>query len=266
MMGAIDGPDAESYPVTPQQQAPSYRGQDRSMTVDDLHRSQQPPIRGVLREMRNLRTTTEHSNLQRGLSPGKENSLPLGISDLRHSADSSFPKFLRIPAERDMNDGFKLPHIPVSAWNDPTQQHGKGVPEMPLLHLNQAPSNFFQGLHKTTPGQFPIHPPPYDHSQSNQLSSQDGHLGMPLLKMPKQESAFLNIGQPPGFGRLVPPEYVIGHHQEVQQRELEKQRHLEEFHRQYVKEQTEMDKQRFGHQLLSVKTQRVQESYGIKKR
>ncbi|XP_048256398.1 uncharacterized protein LOC124134597 [Haliotis rufescens] len=265
MMGAIDGPDAESYPVTPQQQAPSYRGQDRSMTVDDLHRSQQPPIRGVLREMRNLRTTTEHSNLQRGLSPGKENSLPLGISDLRHPADSSFPKFLRIPAERDINDGFKLPHIPVSAWNDPTQQHGKGVPEMPLLHLNQAPANFFQGLHKTTPGQFPIHPPPYDHSQSNQLSSQDGHLGMPLLKMPKQESAFLNIGQPQGFGRLVPPEYVIGHHQEVHQRELEKQRHLEEFHKQYVKEQTEMDKQRFGQQLLSVKTQRVQESYGIKR-
>ncbi|XP_067677557.1 ciliogenesis and planar polarity effector 1-like isoform X1 [Haliotis asinina] len=262
MMGAIDGPDAESHPITPQHQAPSHGSQDRPVAVDDLHHSQQPPIRGVLREMRNLRTTTEHS--QSGRSPGKENSLPLGISDLRHSADSSFPKFLRIPAERDMNDGFKLPHIPMSAWNDPTQQHEKGVPQMPLLHLNQAPSSFFQGLQKTSPGQFPINPPPYDHSSSNQFpSSHHGHLGMPLLKMSKQEPAFLNIGRPPAFGRLVPPEYVIGHHQEIHQRELEKQSHLEEFHRQYIKEQTEMDKQRFGQQLLSVK--RVQDSLVTKK-
>ncbi|XP_063430132.1 uncharacterized protein LOC134712479 isoform X1 [Mytilus trossulus] len=259
----------------------------QSMVMGELSgsRRQKSPgranIGGTLKELQNLQ---ENTNRRRSKSPrgqghrsdvNKENYQSLGG---QQGSVNLIPKFLRMQAERDEGE-FRLPHIPIPAWEEP-QQPPPGIGRdfgMPLLQLNAgyAPSQLFPGSYRVPQGQYPPPPPPYgmvsqppndtplppmyqSMFQRIERRENDGptKMDMPLLSLPKDKD--LLGPSDAAFGRLLDPHLIISHEQEIKQKELLKHKHNLDFLRSHVENLEDLEKQEEdkGKQLLSVNLKR----------
>ncbi|XP_052090443.1 uncharacterized protein LOC127727068 isoform X2 [Mytilus californianus] len=240
-------------------------------------------IGGTLKELQNLQ---ENTNRRRSKSPhgqgyrsevNKENYQSSGA---QQGSVNFIPKFLRMQAERDEGE-FKLPHIPIPAWEERgPQQPPPGMGRdfgMPLLQLNAgyAPSQLFPGSYRVPQAQYPPPPPPlgmlsqppndtplapmYQNMfQRIEKRENDGpaKMDMPLLSLPKHKD--LLGPSDAAFGRLLDPHLIISHEQEIKQKELLKHKHNLDFLRSHVENLEDLEKQEEekGKQLLSVNLKR----------
>ncbi|XP_021376995.1 uncharacterized protein LOC110465482 isoform X2 [Mizuhopecten yessoensis] len=299
-------PPLRRYPRRPHSQSPSrgegrmtenrgtspMRGSrgnslDRStMRLEELDHSgrsrsaKKGSVGGALTELKNLQGSANRSRALSGSrsppksrlgGPDRKTEVKENIN-VQHSQQLSnepihfIPKFLRIPAERDMNeDQVKLPRIPSQAWREKDDEYADKPAEnisIPLLNVYGAhvPSRLFPGVNKFPGNQIPQvasqnppygPPPQYFESYTDQQSS-DQSIGIPLLKMPNETKPFLGPRPEPSFGRLLAPHLILGSEQERHQQEMAKQKHAREFHRQQVENLEELEKQRFGENRLHI--------------
>lgn len=247
-------------------QLPVQDHMTQSMNMGDLNASikrKQSPRRGhiggALQELQNLQENTgrRRSKSPRGFPQqqrsevNKENYSNLGG---QHESVNFIPRFLRVEAERDEPE-FKLPHIPVPAWEERGPQQPPAMVKdfgFPLLQLNAgyAPSQLFPGSHRVPQGQFP--PPPPRISQpippdtplpdmyknmfqrmENRDKEVQANSGMPLLSLPKDKD--LLGPSDAAFGRLLSPSLIVAHEQEMKQKDLLKHKHNLEFLRSQVR-------------------------------
>lgn len=216
-------------------------------------------VGGALKELQNLQEATSKS--------GKS---PIGFQQrIEVNKENFIPRFLRIEAERDDSE-FKLPPIPVPAWEDRGQQHPGMVKDFgfPLLQLNAgyAPSQLFPGSHRVPHGQFPPPPPRISQPPPAELPlpamyqnmflrmehKESAKTGMPLLSLPKDKD--LLGPSDASFGRLLSPNLIIAHEQQMKEKELLKHKHNLDFLRSQVEnlEELEKEEEEKGKKLLSV--------------
>ncbi|KAL5022909.1 hypothetical protein ScPMuIL_002064 [Solemya velum] len=196
---------------------------------------------------------------------------------------------------------------PFQAWTeDGERNQNSNVAPMPLLHLEEgkAPSGLFKGLFRVPgtvsqqfssprvpsqephysgaqpPTQYPPrqaelppprqveYPPPRQPILPPSGDTTPVPVSMPLLQLPVESRPFLTHARPGQFGRLVPPHLLVAHEQELHQQELLKQKYARDFHKLQVENLEELEKQKFGENLLQVnlKVQKMKEQKAAEKR
>ena len=250
---------------SPRRRMPVEEHMTRSMGMDELHYTpsgrKKSPGRGIyngaFKELQNLKETTSR---RQSKSPHGHQSYRSEVNKKNYGRIdqpenfSFIPKMLRLQAERDEPE-FKLPPIPVPAWEERPQQMPPQIGKdfgMPLLSVNAAytESNLFPGYHRLPQGPppppFGLHsqPPPDDRPlppmYQNMLQRIDKRVSdgppkidMPLLSLPKNKD--LLGPSDAAFGRLLDPNLIISHEQQIKQKELLRHKNNLDFLRSQVK-------------------------------